>query len=164
MLKSQKVSLGATAEIIQPKKAGTTKVEKMSWTQVKLRPNQRSQVLPSINVYDSVSQTGNNDQENMEQGGRSREASPNIYVRGYGDDNEDLRGDSVLKASVSNLQLPKMGAAISKGSRNNMSVGKSQTLADLGGSKVFTRNNAMDLVKGHSTIALLKENKKVYHW
>jgi hypothetical protein len=38
-------------------------------------------------------------------------------------------------------------------------VGKSLTLD--AGSKVFTRNNAMDLVKGHSTIALLKENKKM---
>jgi hypothetical protein len=44
----------------------------------------------------------------MEQGGKSREASP-IYLRGLGGYDEDLRGDSVLKASVNGLQLPKMG-------------------------------------------------------
>jgi hypothetical protein len=56
LIKSSKLNMGITAEnILSQKKAGTTKVEKMSWTQVKLRPNQRSQVLPSINIYDSVS-------------------------------------------------------------------------------------------------------------
>jgi hypothetical protein len=35
-----------------------------------------SQILPSI--HESVSQTGNNEQENQEQGGKSRETSPII--------------------------------------------------------------------------------------
>lgn len=76
-------------------------------------------------------------------------------INGGGFDNDEMRGYSVLKASLNNMQLPRMG----KDSRN-LSVGKSLTSLD-GAGKVFTRNNAMDLVKGHSTLALLKENKKV---
>ena len=106
-------------------------------------------MLPSINVNESVSQTGNNDQENLEQGGKSREASPmmNPLNMKREDDNNEY---GVLKASLNNLQLPKMSGA-QRLTRNTS--GKSLTIDNK-----FTRNNAMDNVKGHSTLNLLKEN------
>lgn len=64
-------------------------------------------------------------------------------MKGMDDELQQI-GLDILKASMNNLQLPKMGDATRL--KRNVS-GKFLTIDNK-----FTRNNAMDNVKGHTTL------------